>query len=278
MKNLNAPIVSIIMPTFNRANVIGMAIKSVIDQTLKEWELLVIDNGSIDNTGEVVNCYCTQDSRIKYFNIPKSKKPGIADYLNFGIQNASGKYIARLDDDDKWCDSEKLNKQVTFLEQNIDYVLVGGGAIVIDNKQNELYRFFKRETDTDIRRNALYANPFVHSNVLFRKSTAQELGGYKNIRFGEDWELWLRLGKKGKLYNFKEYFLFYLSTDQNYSVNNQRFVGKTILGLIKEYKNDYPNYWKAFLLNFMQYAYSFSPAFIKKRTQNYLFYVKRNYF
>jgi len=278
MENENQTLVSILMPTFNRADRIGKAIESVMKQNFKNWELLIIDNESTDNTKEEVKACVKRDSRIKYFNVKKSPNPGIADYLNYGIGISIGEYIARLDDDDEWYDADKLDKQVSFLNENVDYVLVGGGAIVVDDEKKEIYRFYKRETDAEIRNKALYACPFVHSNVLFRKKVIQETGGYKNIRFGEDWELWLRLGKMGKFYNFKEYFSLYLNSGQNFSINNQRFVGKTVLGLIKEYRNDYPNYRKAFILNFMQYLYSFTPSIIKNKTQNFLFYIKRNYF
>ena len=112
-KNLN-PMVSIIMPTFNLADMIGLAIQSVLKQNFRNWELLIIDNGSTDNTGEVVKAYSLKDSRIKYFNVEKSKNPGLADYFNFGIKMANGVYIARLDDDDEWYEPEKLVKQVNF--------------------------------------------------------------------------------------------------------------------------------------------------------------------
>lgn len=266
------------MPTYNRADRIGKAIKSVINQSFKEWELLIVDNESTDKTEDVVQSFIKNDNRIRYLNVKKSPNPGIADYLNYGINISHGDYIARLDDDDEWYDYDKLKKQVDFLEENGDFVLVGGGAIVVDDDGKEIYRFYKRETDEEIRNKALYACPFVHSNVLFRKETVQKTVGYKNIRFGEDWELWLRLGKMGRLYNFKEYFSLYLNSGQNFSIKNQRFVGKTVLGLIKEYRRDYPNYRKAYILNLIQYLYSFTPSFIKSITQNFLFYIKRNYF
>lgn len=266
------------MPTFNRAEKIGLAIKSILNQSYKDWELIIVDNGSIDNTREVVESFIKEDNRIKYFNVKKSQNPGISEYLNYGIEIAVGEYIARLDDDDEWWDEDKLKKQVSFLNENHEYVLVGGGAIVIDEKKKEIYRFFKRESDAEIRKKALYANPFVHSNVLFRKKAVQKTGSYKNISFGEDWELWLRLGKVGKFYNFKDYFSLYLNSGQKMSIDSQKFVGKTILGLIKKHRKDYPNYRKALILNYLQYLYSYTPSFIKSKTQNFLFYVKRNYF
>ena len=147
-------------------------------QNFKDWELLIIDNGSTDNTKEIVESFLAKDSRIKYHNVEKSLNPGLAEYFNYGIRIAEGNYIARLDDDDEWYAPDKLSKQVNFLDTNADYNLVGGGAIMVDESRKELYRFFKRETDAEIRNNALYACPFWHNTVLFRKNAAEKVGGY----------------------------------------------------------------------------------------------------
>ncbi len=275
--NLN-PVVSIVMPTFNRANMIGMAINSILRQNYKDWELLIVDNESTDNTKEVVEKFSNNDSRIKYFYVKKNPEIGIADYLNYGINISAGQYIARLDDDDEWYDPDKLSKQVNFLEMNKDYVIVGGGAIMVDGNREEIFKLFKRETDHEIRNHALYANPFVHNTVLYRKDAAVKVGCYKQIKFVEDWDLWLRLGKIGKFYNFQEYFSLYMNAGQNRSIDNQKLTAKIILQYIKSYRNEYPNYKKAFLLNFVQFLFSFMPSFFKRRVQNFLFYIKRNYF
>ncbi|MFO7447588.1 MAG: glycosyltransferase [Ignavibacteriaceae bacterium] len=274
----NKIIVSILMPTYNRAGTIGLAIESVLRQNYELWELLIIDNQSTDNTKDIVEQYTVKDKRIKYFNVQKSKNPGISDYLNYGIKIAAGEFIARLDDDDEWCSEDKLSKQIEFLQSNKDYVLVGGGAVMVDGNRKEMYKFLKRETDSAIRNNALYANPFWHNTVVFRKQPVLEIGGYNNYRFVEDWDLWLRLGKRGKLYNIQDHLSLYMNAGQNLSVGNQRLAARTILGLIKKYRNEYPNYSKAFILNFMQYLFSLLPLFIRRRVQNFLFYIKRNYF
>lgn len=276
--NVKNVIVSIVMPTYNRANMIKLAIQSVIVQSYQNWELLIIDNESTDDTKSVVNEFSRVDERIKYHYVKKNINSGIADYLNYGINISEGKYIARLDDDDEWCDPDKLLKQVQFLDANNDYVIVGGGAIMVDGERKEIFKFFKRETDKQIRNNALYANPFWHNTVMFRKETVVKVGGYKPIRFIEDWDLWLRLGKLGKFYNLHEHLSLYMNAGQNLSANNQKISSKAILNHIKSYRNDYPHYRKAFILNFMQYLFSFTPLFIKKKLQNFLFFIKRNYF
>ncbi len=274
----NSELVSIVMPTFNRSKTIGMAIESVLKQTYTYWELIIIDNESTDNTPFIVKKYAENDSRIKYHFVKKSKIPGITEYLNYGIQLSLGKYIARLDDDDEWCDLKKLEKQVNFLEEGSDFVLVGGGAIMVDVNRQPIYKFFKREKDHQIRNNALYANPFWHNTVLFRKERVIEIGGYNDYKFVEDWDLWLRLGRLGKFYNFQEHFSLYMNAGQNLSTSNQTMAAKTILRLISEYKDEYPNYYKAFALNYFQYLFSLMPSTLKNKAQNFLFYIKRNYF
>ena len=271
-------VVSIIIPTYNRAELIKLALGSVLKQSFQNWELLVIDNESTDRTKEVVELFAAKDIRIKYFSVKKNPKSGISSYLNFGMNEASGKYIARLDDDDEWFDAFKLEKQVKFLEQHQDYVVVGGGAIMVDQNRKEIYRFLKREKDDEIRNNALYANPFWHNTVMFVKRMALEIGGYNDLRFVEDWDLWLRLGLKGKFYNMQEHLSLYMNAGQNLSVSNQKLAAKTILKLIDNFKDFYPNGKKAKILNSLQLVYSYTPKFFRRMTQNFLFYIKRNYF
>ena len=105
------PVVSIVLPTYNRLSWLLKSINSVVEQTYGNWELLVIDDVSNDGTKEKMEELSGKDKRIRYFRIPVTKEPGISKFLNFGINNSSGKYIARLDDDDRWCDKQKLEKQ-----------------------------------------------------------------------------------------------------------------------------------------------------------------------
>lgn len=277
MTDLQQPVVSIVMPTCNRANLLKKSVESVISQSYQNWELLVIDDISTDDTEKMMTEYSKKDPRIKYFRIVPEKVPGISKYLNFGIKNAAGKYISRLDDDDYWCDNDILKLEVEFLENNPDYVLVGGGAIIVNENYEEKYKYFKRETDEKIRHNALKANPFAHNTVMFRKDVALSLGGYDNLKYAEDWDFWLRLGKVGKLYNFKRHFACYLSTDQNTSYIKHRDMSKFLFSLIKKYKNDYPNYWKGVIVNIMQLSYAYLPDFIKKKLHTYFLFMKRNY-
>lgn len=272
------PIISVILPTYNRLKWLKKSIDSVIAQSFRDWELLVIDDVSSDGTEEMMNELVKTDSRISYHRIPVTNEPGISKFLNFGINTARGKYVARIDDDDQWCNKNKLQIQLDFLENKPEYVLLGGGVIVIDENEKELYRYFENEKDLEIRRKILFANPMSHPSVMFRRATAIKIGGYRKLEFAEDWDFFLRMGKEGKMHNFKDYFAFYQMAQQNNSLRNQRGLAKAILKLIKEYKDDYPNYYIGVLLNYFQYLHSFLPLSFRMWTTNYLKYIKRKYF
>src|ERR1035437_10001895 len=147
-----SPLVSIIMPTYNREAWIGKAIQSIINQNYQNWELIIVDNESSDNTSEVVDCFFHKDERIKYYNVRKSILPGISEYLNYGINIACGEFIARLDDDDEWFDPDKLVKQVDFLNKNKNYLIGSGSANIVKENRKKIYKWLKRETESMIRK------------------------------------------------------------------------------------------------------------------------------
>ena len=271
-------VVSIILPTHNRANLLEIAVNTVIDQSFQDWELLVIDDISTDNTEELMNEFSKNDSRIQYIKLPVDKIPGITKYLNYGIKIAKGKYIARIDDDDFWVDKDKLKVQVEVMEKNTEYVLTGGGVIIVDENRGELHRYYKKETDEEIRKFILSSNPFLHSTIMFTKVAAEKVGLYHDTVYAEDWDMWLRLGKIGKLYNFPRYFAEYMSAGQNKSFTHQRKQSRVLFGILKEFKHDYPGYPKGFVVTTMQYLYSFLPVFFRKRLQSYVIYLKRKHF
>ncbi|MBX7043530.1 MAG: glycosyltransferase family 2 protein [Ignavibacteria bacterium] len=254
------------------------SIKSVQEQSYGDWELIVVDDGSTDRTADMMKQLEEEDSRIRYHRIARIPNKGIATYLNIGIRASRGRYIARIDDDDKWCHRDKLKLQVDFLENNPEYVLVGGGGILVDEKGNQMFRYLKNETDEEIRNYALYSNPIAHTAVMFRKDVFEKIGGYNDINHAEDMDLALRFGKVGKLFNMKEYFIEYLAIGQNKSFLQQRQNTKQVLEIIKKYKDDYPHFTKAYMLNLTQYAYSFLPGFVRKGLQPFMYYFKRHHF
>jgi glycosyltransferase involved in cell wall biosynthesis len=246
MNDQSLPLVSILMPTFNGAGRIKNAIESVIAQSYQQWELLVIDDGSTDAMAEIIRSFSEKNSRIRYSK--NEKNLGIQKTLNRGLREAKGEYIARIDDDDRWSDSEKLEKQIRFFETHPDHVLVGTGVIMIDEQGKELLRYLLPEHDADIRNNILGKNCFVHSSVMFKKSAAKQMGGYdesKAVLHVEDYDLWLKLGTVGKFANLPLYAVTFTLRQGGLSSQNRLQQSRKIFYLVKKYQKSYPHYFSS---------------------------------
>ena len=274
----NTPIVSVLMPTFNRVNLLGRAMQSVLSQSFKDLELIVINDASTDSTRKFLDDLAKNDPRVRPIHNEKNNYPDISKNLNSALGIARGNYIARLDDDDYWCDSDKLKKQVDFLDSHPAHVVIGGGTIVVDGFNKERFRYYKLETDEEIRSKVLFANPFTHSTVMFRAELAREVGGYGNFKNAEDWDLWLKMGVRGKFYNNQEYFVRYLMTDENKTFVFKKSQSREILEILKLHKTKYPNFYPAFFFNRCQYLYSFFPVEVRRSLNSLLSRAKRTLF
>lgn len=244
----NEPLVSIMMATYNRAGYTELAVKSVLEQTYTNWELLVLDDASTDDTSKVILKHADSDSRIKY--LPASENMGITKNRNRGFGFASGKYVAVLDCDDLWIDVNKLKKQVAFLEENPDYVVVGTNVDVIDKDGNKTGFFQYALEDADIRRNMLSRNQFTHSAVMMRRASLPLPRPYDEsgeVSIWEDYDLFLRLGQVGQLANLPETMTSYRWHGGNISKTEKKKGAYAHLKIIKKYRDYYPNYWLAFI-------------------------------
>lgn len=249
-------LVSIILATYNRSKYISKAIESVLNQSYRDFELVIIDDASTDKTSEVLNSY--NDSRIKI--ISNKNNLGFVKSLNKGIKYAKGKYIARIDDDDFWPDSSKLKKQVGFLEDNPEYALVGCGIIRVDSQGKEIKRYLLPEKDEDIREIMLITSPFVHMGTVFRKKAWDLVGGYdEKLHFSQDSDLWAKLGKVGKLYNIPEHLT--CASDWKENRTNKRIHYHLLLKqrIRLRHRKDYPHFFKAYLIGWGAYLFSFLP-------------------
>ena len=247
-KNINRvmPKVSIITPTYNRASLIPDAIKSVLKQSYKDWELIIIDDGSTDNTKEVVRPYLT-DSRITY--LKNESNLGISKNRNKGISLSKGEYVAMIDSDDIWLDSEKLSKQVAFLDDNTEFGIVGTQITAIDKDGKILKPFPAYEVeDKNIRQKILLRNQFAQSSILIRRSVLNKSGTYnEDYRVWEDFDLWTRIGMTSKFANLKDYSTGYRIHEGSISNEKKLQSAKFLLSLIRKNKGNYPNYFLAIL-------------------------------
>jgi glycosyltransferase involved in cell wall biosynthesis len=192
--------VTVLMPAHNAAAYIAEAVSSVLEQTYTNFELLIIDDGSIDQTADIV--YQFKDNRIRL--IPQSHQ-GIALSLNNGLHQAKGEYIARFDADDI-CKPDRLQKQVDFLNNNPGYVLTGSDAMYITESGEYLFDFTcLGHTHEEIIQQLYNYCPFIHSSVIYRKEAVLNAGGYSaDCHNFEDYLLWTQLCKYGKYFNLKE--------------------------------------------------------------------------
>ena len=200
--------VSVLMPVFNAEKYLRKAIDSVILQTEKKWELILVDDGSTDNSFDIVSSY--QDERIKYF---KKEHSGIVDTLNFGLSKCAGKYVARMDSDDI-SKSERLEKQIKFMEDN-NLVLSGTFSEMIDCLDNIIGNIeYLPIENKKIKLFSLIHNPFIHPSIIFNRNIIIRNGGYRNFKHVEDYELWTRIIYKNKIANLPERLISYRIHDK----------------------------------------------------------------
>ena len=237
-KPSNTPKVSVLIATFNREHFIVETIESVKKQTFTDWEMIIVDDASTDNTERVVKDFIGGDSRIKYF---KNKiNLGISKSRNRGLSFATGTYVAPLDSDDIWLDENKLAKQVEFLDANPDYALIGGGIMYIDKDSKPIRKTLYPIYDSVIRNIILQYNPFPHSTVMFRRSVALEVGSYgEEYKTCEDYDLWMKIGMKYKFTNMPKVLAGYRVHGGNITRNKRLSVAATVLEIVKKYNKYY---------------------------------------
>lgn len=233
------------MLSYNRAKYIGAAIESVLDQNFANWELLIIDGGSRDNSESVITPYLV-NPRVHF--LKQSENLGIARNRNIGLNMAKGEYVAILDSDDVWTDPEKLSKQIKFLREYKNHVLVGTNFEIIDESGRTIRKVPVLISDKDIRQKLLLRNEFAHSSVMFRRAPALQAGAYNPSLFiWEDYDLWLRLGQVGKLANLAETTTAYRIHSDGISGTKKIKGAWTMLFIIKRYRRSYPNFYMALL-------------------------------
>ena len=186
--------VSVIVPTYNRAHMIAEAIDSVLNQTFKDFELIVVDNYSSDNTESVVKSY--NDNRIRYF---KNQNNGLVSInRNYGIEKSYGEYIAFLDDDDLWL-PEKLEKQVELLDLNNGLGLVYSDSYVIDrngNLREHTYFYGRKPVAGNALNELLQNNPIPLLTIVVKKEALNKVGVFNpRYKIAQDYDLWLRIAE-----------------------------------------------------------------------------------
>ena len=239
--NKKTPMVSIILPTYNwREERIRKAIESVLNQTYKDFELIIINDASTNNVEDIIKEYEKKDDRVVYIKNEKNLK--LTKTLNKWIDIAKWKYIARQDDDDIWQDKEKLWKQIAFLDAHEDYWLIWTNCIIMDQDENEMYSFNRPRTDKEIRENMMVWNWIVHSTIVMRKTALEKAWWYYNPdwNYMEDYELWLRMWQVCKMYNITDSYIKYRVNRKSVTISHYRKQKWFNVKLMFKYMKYYP--------------------------------------
>ena len=254
--------ISIIMGIYNCASTLGEAIDAILAQTYTNWELIMCNDGSKDNTAVVAEEYVKKHpNKIKLIHNDKNR--GLNYTLNHCLQEVSGEYVARMDGDDV-CAKERLEKEINYLETHPEIALVSCHMELYDD---EGVFGVVRHKENPILKDFLKASQFCHAGCMIRTKVIKELGGYtvsdKFLRV-EDYELWVRLYLAGyKGYNLQE-VLYSMRDDRNAvsrrTLKNRKNESRVIMKVCKEGK--FPFYFRFYAL--IPIIKWFVPSFIYK--------------
>jgi glycosyltransferase involved in cell wall biosynthesis len=212
------PIVSIVVPCYNQAQYLDEALQSIFDQTYSDWECLIVNDGSPDNTEEVAQKWEAKDPRFSHFY---NKNGGVSSARNLGIKAAKGEFILTLDADDKY-EATFLEKALTVLIHNPEIGIVSSWARCFSaNKQLQLYQTNAKSTADFL----FYNGANTGGSLLFRKACWEQAGGYdeKPENGYEDWEFYLRVCASGwKVYVIEEVLFFYRQSSVSRSAGMNR--------------------------------------------------------
>ena len=187
---------SVLLPVRDAAAHVTRALASVLDQTLADLEVVVVDDGSTDGTAALLDR--VDDDRVRVVHRPFA---GLVASLNAGLALVRARYVARMDADDL-CAPDRLARQVAFLDAEPDVVVVGSAFDVIDEDDRVVKVEAMLPDDDDLRRELYLRNPFAHGSVMLRADSLREVGGYRDgYVAAEDYDLWRRLATVGRLAN-----------------------------------------------------------------------------
>lgn len=195
--------VSVLMSTYNRKDLLPEAIESVLNQSYTDFEFIIIDDGSTDGSEEVIRSY--KDERIRYIRMPDNYYYCYS--ANYGIQKCSGKYVAIINSDDQW-KKDKLEKQVAFMESHAEYGACFTEVRLIDDGGNPAEEAFCIRLDSQeayLRYFFRHKNMLCHPSALLRRTILDKVGGF-NLMYGQlaDFDLWIRIVTETPIYVLPE--------------------------------------------------------------------------
>jgi glycosyltransferase involved in cell wall biosynthesis len=256
-------LVSVLIPSYNHEKYLSETIESVLDQSFKDFELIILDDFSRDNSRAIIENYQRKDKRIKaYFH---KKNMGMASTINDLLSKASGKYVAYLDSDDLW-DKLKLERQLAVLEKNDSLVVYSEGEIIDGNGVPTGQTFTQTAWGSNKKKSGRIFEELLFENFIFQSSIIHKRNIEKNIQFDEklkyinDYKFWVDLAKKHQ-------FFFIKTPLAKYRVHGKN----TLFADKKDWHKDYITLFQYFLQEYNQE--------ISKRTKAKLYFdIALNYY
>jgi glycosyltransferase involved in cell wall biosynthesis len=220
---MTTPRISVAMSVYNNAPYLAHAIESILAQTFTDFEFLIVDDGSTDGSGAIIDRFATNDSRIRPTH---QANAGLITSLNRMIDEARAPLIARMDGDDIAL-PERFARQVAFLDANPDIGVLGTGCTCIDEDgRPSVYKFDNVTTPEDVVEDLKNGPPLCHPSVVMRRDAVRAVGGYhRAYKHCEDYDLWLRLSEKVRMANLPERLLLYRQSETQVS-NRHAYVQK----------------------------------------------------
>lgn len=235
-ENINNSLVSVILPVYNGEKYIAQSVDSILNQTYNNIELIIVDDGSSDNTLKIINSY-SSDPRV--IIITRENK-GLVHSLNEAIDISRGRYIARMDADDI-ASVDRIEKQIYFLNNNIDVAIVGSRVILINENDEEIGRCYRPLSLDAIKCHFYYGSPLVHPTVMYNLNilSKDKIKYCKDDYPAEDLGLFLRISKDFKIRNIKRPLLKYRITSTGISIsNNEKQRNKSIDLRVNNFANN----------------------------------------
>jgi len=262
------PIITVLMSVYNGQKYLQEAIESILSQTFTDFEFLIINDGSIDSSSEILHKYAQEDNRISIVN--NERNIGLTKSLNKGLRLAKGQYIARMDADDISL-PKRLEKQVEFMEKNPCIGLLGTFARAIDIHGKEFAQLRYPESHNEIVLRLIKDNLFCHGSVVFRRECFNKVGSYRELFLSaQDYDLWLRISEHFKTANLPS-FLYQLRRSKE-SITRRRMDQQILFHLLavelaKERRLTGTDSLQEFETNdiksYLQYKYHVAPVVIK---------------
>ena len=211
------------MAVFNAEDHLYESIKSIINQSFRDYELIIINDGSTDDSLNIINKFKKNDNRIKIFN---QKNIGLTKSLNIAARKAKGEYILRQDADD-YSDPKRFKKQIDYLIKNNLVALGSNCTNLYDNNIKTIWGYFN---DHEIKKIVYLRPPFAHGTAIFRKDIFDKVGMYNEKYYtSQDLDLWIKISKYGKISMLKERLVF-------------RYINKKSISQSKKFRQFYDSF------------------------------------